>query len=42
MQKKDIFAEFCKLDTNGKHSSVTQTTLSSFVQCLELKKDVKY
>ena len=41
-KKKNIFVEFCKLDTNGKHSSVTQATFSYFVLCLELKKDLKY
>ena len=42
MQKKKIFTEFYKLDTKNKHSSVTRTTLSSFVFCLKLKKGVKY
>ena len=42
MQKKNIFKEFYKLDTNGKYSSVTQTTLSFFVLCLKLKKGVKH
>ena len=41
-KKKIIFTEFYKLDANSKHSSVTRTTLSSFVLCLELKKGVKY
>ena len=40
--KKKIFTEFYKLDTKNKHSSVTRTTLSSFVFCLKLKKGVKY
>ena len=42
MQKKIIFTEFYKLNANSKHSSVTRTTLSSYVLRLELKKGVKY
>ena len=37
-----LFTEIYKLDTKNKHSSVTRTTLSSFVFCLKLKKGVKY